>query len=515
MIQTKKFYLFLFLTSIYGLSSNAFSADTWYEKELALDYRLRWNIDGKRKVWAPKDPYVWAYSKRFADNYGMPQEWISPNLRDIDAIAVRVNDIDINNCAMNTENQNNCSIYKQCELDFYIHKSIDLPWLITNQQQGVMIKIKPYSLANLLTLTTKSKNEIFNSENIQSLLIGIPSIRFRQLQSQKESYEPAGVIAQFDKQRLKNYNIIKLVGCDALLSKPSSGNIEFQFAELIPTDKNENKEVQATQNSVKAYIVTIDSFAWKQVSSLAYQNIAKGNKLHQQTILTYQHYLAELNSSPSALLANETPQLENSSYIWAYSKSFSERFGMPAKWVDKELEGVEATAFRRFDGKKDLCQLDLYIDKNVELPWINNEQLQGFHALPYLSQYFLRPQILEELPNYNPRYKTLNGGTPRNSIYAISHQYRNSNGTSSGSIIYHDKISLPNFNIISIKGCYYWPREKYLKSDEKFKLNFLPIPFDMHDPFRPIEGQILWQEDIRHQIHLSHTFLKKINNAKH
>ena len=72
-------------------------------------------------------------------------------------------------------------------------------------------------------------------------------------------------------------------------------------------------------------------------------------------------------------------------HIWVYTKEFAERFGMPMEWVDSNLKGVEAAAWRKtktgyvtcgWGGKKDACKeedaavLELYFDSNkVKLPW--------------------------------------------------------------------------------------------------------------------------------------------------
>ena len=52
-------------------------------------------------------------------------------------------------------------------------------------------------------------------------------------------------------------------------------------------------------------------------------------------------------------------------HIWVYTKAFAERFGMPKEWISKDLQGVEAAAWRKtktgyetcgWGGKKDACK---------------------------------------------------------------------------------------------------------------------------------------------------------------
>lgn len=71
-------------------------------------------------------------------------------------------------------------------------------------------------------------------------------------------------------------------------------------------------------------------------------------------------------------------------YIWAYTKEFAERFRMPAEWISTDLKGALAVAWRMttigdvscgFGGNPEACikplecQLDVYYDNKIALPW--------------------------------------------------------------------------------------------------------------------------------------------------
>jgi hypothetical protein len=93
-------------------------------------------------------------------------------------------------------------------------------------------------------------------------------------------------------------------------------------------------------------------------------------------------------------------------YVWAYTKEFSEKFGMPEKWIDNDLKGMVAVAFRMttvgtvFCGYgKDKsscwpplkCQMDIYYDNSIKLPWaredIRSDLLQrGLYSTDYLKR---------------------------------------------------------------------------------------------------------------------------------
>lgn len=74
-------------------------------------------------------------------------------------------------------------------------------------------------------------------------------------------------------------------------------------------------------------------------------------------------------------------------YIWAYTKEFAERFRMPEEWIEPELKGAYAVAWRMttigeimcgFGGKADSCwkplncQMDIYYDNRIDLSWVTD-----------------------------------------------------------------------------------------------------------------------------------------------
>lgn len=80
-------------------------------------------------------------------------------------------------------------------------------------------------------------------------------------------------------------------------------------------------------------------------------------------------------------------------WVWGYTKEFADRFRMPEKWIEAELKGVLAVAFRMttvgrtqcgLGGKEDNCwptlecQLDVYYDKSINIPWNRDEIVRDF-----------------------------------------------------------------------------------------------------------------------------------------
>lgn len=92
-------------------------------------------------------------------------------------------------------------------------------------------------------------------------------------------------------------------------------------------------------------------------------------------------------------------------WTWSYTKEFAERFRMPEQWIESELKGALAVAWRMTTigdttcglGKKEdncwkplNCQLDVYYDNKIELPWVRPEvvldnRMQGLSSSRFLE----------------------------------------------------------------------------------------------------------------------------------
>ena len=82
--------------------------------------------------------------------------------------------------------------------------------------------------------------------------------------------------------------------------------------------------------------------------------------------------------------------------VWVYNSEFAERFGMPKRWADDDLEGVLAVAFRieweyytmkcGYFGEvqncapSPACILDLYIPEEIDLPWNTDARFDSRHG---------------------------------------------------------------------------------------------------------------------------------------
>lgn len=91
-------------------------------------------------------------------------------------------------------------------------------------------------------------------------------------------------------------------------------------------------------------------------------------------------------------------------YAWAYTKEFADLFQMPERWIDENLKGALAVAFRvttignlscGYGGREDNCwpplecQMDVYYDNRIKLPWVRDEIVRDFLMRGISSQEFL------------------------------------------------------------------------------------------------------------------------------
>lgn len=96
--------------------------------------------------------------------------------------------------------------------------------------------------------------------------------------------------------------------------------------------------------------------------------------------------------------------------VWVYTSEFAQRFAMPEKWVDDELKGAYAVAFRVEveSGRMRLphkgpnvsmairrCILDVYLPSEAKIPWVDDQIADKWWYTPDSPTYLL-PQTDED-----------------------------------------------------------------------------------------------------------------------
>ena len=100
--------------------------------------------------------------------------------------------------------------------------------------------------------------------------------------------------------------------------------------------------------------------------------------------------------------------------VWVYTSAFAKRFGMPQQWIDDDLKGAEALAYRLdldvygtkcgyFSNVENCrpataCVLDMYIDDKANLPWNNKARYASMYGRK--SKSLLRSQYPNDKPAY-------------------------------------------------------------------------------------------------------------------
>ena len=90
--------------------------------------RISYEEQQARRGVKPKDPNVYVYSEEFAKRFRMPMQWVSSDLKGVDAAAFRVR-FDYTDCGWGGD-PNACSNKGyRCEMDlFFDNKKYPLPW---------------------------------------------------------------------------------------------------------------------------------------------------------------------------------------------------------------------------------------------------------------------------------------------------------------------------------------------------------------------------------------------------
>jgi len=132
--KMKKNFRFFFL--IVFLTSKVFAIDLPPDENSSSDYREWWKrvyqstyddnfrFHGKAH---PADPYIWVYSKEFAQRFRMPVEWADATLKGALALAWRISNYGDVSCGFGG-NENSCSQTTVCQMDVYYDNRIELPW---------------------------------------------------------------------------------------------------------------------------------------------------------------------------------------------------------------------------------------------------------------------------------------------------------------------------------------------------------------------------------------------------
>lgn len=104
-------------------------------------------------------------------------------------------------------------------------------------------------------------------------------------------------------------------------------------------------------------------------------------------------------------------------HVWVYTSAFAKRFGMPQEWIDDDLKGAEALAYRLdldvygikcgyFSDVENCrpstaCVVDMYIDDKADLPWNTENRFDSRYGNKSIG--VLIPQNINDEPGWTGR----------------------------------------------------------------------------------------------------------------
>lgn len=97
----------------------------WQERAFHANYEDLHTFKHKQTYFF--DPFIWAYTKEFAEKFGMPKEWIDPGLKGAQAVAWRMTNIGQTTCGLGGRAEN-CWPTLTCQMDIYFDSNAPLPW---------------------------------------------------------------------------------------------------------------------------------------------------------------------------------------------------------------------------------------------------------------------------------------------------------------------------------------------------------------------------------------------------
>ena len=149
-------------------------------------------------------------------------------------------------------------------------------------------------------------------------------------------------------------------------------------------------------------------------------------------------------------------------WVWGYTQEFAERFRMPKQWVEPELKGILAVAFRMNKVGNDTCglggraencwphlecQMDIYYDTEIDskLPWNRPDIISDSFVSGVSSKEFVARRLRHKLA----MEKYLNrGGTGVGFGLSIN----NKNTRFFSFVNYYDRKVLPGVGLIGVEG---------------------------------------------------------------
>jgi hypothetical protein len=164
------------------------------------------------------DPYIWVYTKEFAERFRMPEEWIEPELKGAYAVAWRMTTIGEIMCGHGGK-ADNCWKPLNCQMDIYYDNRIDLSW-VTDAIRDTLI----YGLSSerFLGMTQSSREKKIKRRRVMNsggsdLIYG------------GKYFYGGATLALFDREYESGIGLISYVGDGVCPRHTDKGKVEMVY----------------------------------------------------------------------------------------------------------------------------------------------------------------------------------------------------------------------------------------------------------------------------------------------
>ncbi|NKD88801.1 hypothetical protein HEQ72_10870 [Haematospirillum sp. 15-248] len=336
------------------------------------------------------DPFVWSYTAAFAKRFRMPEQWIDPDLDGALGLAFRMREPTVFRCGLNGD-EDRCDTRKICELDLYYDNRIVLPWNTPhirrdNLMQGVHSGLFLYDPE----YKYRSLNHHFYKRNPDGTQQMGPLASGGQLYVNGQPISSPGEVAHFDQAFAPALGLISWHG---VCPKPTeSGPVTLPFFDAsgalmhqVTIPRRWMQEVYALwkkEHAVPAHMP--QKPRWEQ-DRLGRMLTLWWNRAFDPRPVSDGPPIDDEPYQKNFTFRDRKPFIRDT-WIWAYTREFAERFHMPEEWIEPDLKGALAVAYRMTPlGRRscgaaaveDLCDPTLYVQKDIyydtattPLPWI-------------------------------------------------------------------------------------------------------------------------------------------------
>lgn len=183
------------------------------------------------------DPYVWVYTKEFAERFRMPEEWVEPELKGAYAVAWRMTTIGEIMCGHGGK-ADSCWKPLNCQMDIYYDNRIDLSW-VTDAIRDTLVN--GLSSERFLGLTPSSREKKIKHGRVMNS--GGGGLRYGK-------YNQGGSdLALFDREYESGVGLLSYIGSGVCPEYMGPEKVRMQF--INPDDFQQFRQGKLTEKEIR------------------------------------------------------------------------------------------------------------------------------------------------------------------------------------------------------------------------------------------------------------------------